>query len=674
MEFKSDWITTKEFFKLEKHNSLHKMFIEDDVVIEHPYKNVHCWFCCSLLAESESEYKINISADDYYKLYVNGSFVAQGPSPSYPYNYSFNSINITEFLSKGNNVIAVHVYYQGLKNRVWHSGDNRMGMICDIVCDGKIQESIIDWKYKYAYEYSGEATGYETQFLENIDFRKKDPEIKLFKGDGWNDAVKDEQHGHTFKDKPDDILQVYTIKPDVIKKLDNGYFLDFGQEIVGTVCFKAKGKQGEKIEILCGEELEKPLSVKFNMRCKCCYHEVCTLSGDIDDFDFYDYKGFRYVNIICDSKTVYEDSICAIVRHRKFDDKKGIIATTDKNIKDIWNLCRNTAKFATQEGFLDCPTREKGQYLGDFTVSGLAHLYITGDREMYKKTLMDFAMSAKICPGIMAVAPGELMQEIADFSLQYPLQIYNYYKFTKDIETVRELFPIVQGLIEHFQQFSREDGLLVGVTDKWNIVDWPVNLRDGYDNELNSPIEKDAIHNVINAFWVGTVITYEKLAGFIGVDVKKLSDKLMESFNRTFYDKKAGLYSDLPVNDYKDTPPHYSLHSNVLPVFYKFNEKESSKTILSMIKKKGLNCGVQFSYFVLKACANLGDYDMEYKLIINKGKHSWNNMLKEGATTVFEAWGKDEKWNTSLCHPWASAPVIAIYEDLCGNFKDIKIT
>ena len=37
---------------------------------------------------------------------------------------------------------------------------------------------------------------------------------------------------------------------------------------------------------------------------------------------------------------------------------------------------------------------------------------------------------------------------------------------------------------------------------------------------------------------------------------------------------------------------------------------------------------------------------------------AWANMLSEGATTCFEAWGKDQKWNTSLFHPWATAPAI----------------
>ncbi len=38
--------------------------------------------------------------------------------------------------------------------------------------------------------------------------------------------------------------------------------------------------------------------------------------------------------------------------------------------------------------------------------------------------------------------------------------------------------------------------------------------------------------------------------------------------------------------------------------------------------------------------------------------------IEEGATTCFEAWGKDQKANTSLCHPWASAPISVIAEDI----------
>jgi hypothetical protein len=72
------------------------------------------------------------------------------------------------------------------------------------------------------------------------------------------------------------------------------------------------------------------------------------------------------------------------------------------------------------------------------------------------------------------------------------------------------------------------------------------------------------------------------------------------------------------------------------------------------------------SYFVLKGLAKYGEYDLVYSLITSDDINSWQTMLKEGATSCFEAWGKDLKWNTSLCHPWASAPIPILIEDIIG--------
>ena len=72
------------------------------------------------------------------------------------------------------------------------------------------------------------------------------------------------------------------------------------------------------------------------------------------------------------------------------------------------------------------------------------------------------------------------------------------------------------------------------------------------------------------------------------------------------------------------------------------------------------------AYFVLKALARNGEYGLMTELTFSEGEHSWGNMLREGATSCWEAWGKDQKWNTSFCHPWASAPIIVMIEDLAG--------
>ena len=78
------------------------------------------------------------------------------------------------------------------------------------------------------------------------------------------------------------------------------------------------------------------------------------------------------------------------------------------------------------------------------------------------------------------------------------------------------------------------------------------------------------------------------------------------------------------------------------------------------------------SFFLLKALGKAGRYEGVYRLLVNEGEHGWVNMLREGADTCFEAWGKEQKWNTSLCHPWASAPISILIEELAGIRPDPK--
>ena len=112
---------------------------------------------------------MRITADDYYKLYINGRYAGQGPAPAYPEYYYYNELDITPYLKKGKNVLAVHLYYQGLVNRVWNSGDGRFGIACEISEIRSITKKsriiIPQWRYKVSSAYSGAVTGYDTQFL-----------------------------------------------------------------------------------------------------------------------------------------------------------------------------------------------------------------------------------------------------------------------------------------------------------------------------------------------------------------------------------------------------------------------------------------------------------------------------------------------------------------------------
>ena len=107
---------------------------------------------------------------------------------------------------------------------------------------------------------------------------------------------------------------------------------------------------------------------------------------------------------------------------------------------------------------------------------------------MLRKCIDQFALTKDICPGLMAVAPGAFMQEIADFSLLWSQLLLTDYAFTGDKGFLRKYYDTARGVVNYFSVYEDESGLLDRVSEKWNLVDWPENLRDGYDFTLSRPV------------------------------------------------------------------------------------------------------------------------------------------------------------------------------------------
>lgn len=621
-------------------------------------ENVHTLFRQKFLITNtdiqESTVYLDISADDYYKLYVNGSFVTQGPANSYYFCYPYQHIDITNYLHEGENLLALHVYYHGKICRSYNSGDYRQGLIAEI-WSGNRQLLGEHWKCTRSTEYSSDhIIAYDTQFNEIIDNRQKitDWKSESYDDSSWEYASlkMDDDHTLVLQEIPN--LEFEQRYPVSIQTLPDGYLLDFGQELTGTFYMQALGKAGDEVQIYYGEELLALNQVRSNMRCNCDYEDKLILAEGLNELDSFDYKCFRYVQLTTQIPIELSD-FRVDYRHYPFGPTVTACPSEDKLVKDIWDICANAVKNCCQEAFLDCPHREKGQYLGDLTITAHSLYCLTGDTRLFKKALQDFANSTVICKGMMAVSPGNFMQEIADFSLLFPYQLLLYYKMTQDKKFLQSMLPVAEGIEAHFDAFQTENGLIENVTDKWNLVDWPQNLRDDYDFALTKPIG-EGCHNVINAFYIGMKQCIEEIKYILNIPHPQKSMKLRTTFQNAFFCKETGLFRD------SLSSTHSALHSNVFACFYNLQPQENQ--IVPFIREKGLCCGVYTTYFLLYALLNMGEKELAYELIVNKSEHSWYQMLQDGATTAFEAWGKDQKWNTSLCHAWASSPIPILME------------
>lgn len=688
------WETIRDFSQLCPRNPYHKEQENVQMDIDTP-RNVHVLARAELTAEKirPPQYFLDISADDYYKLYVNGHYAGEGPAPAYPEYYYYNTVDITPWLTEGKNVLAVHLYYQGLVNRVWNSGDGRFALAAELRAqpagsetkrtgaasdagtdigyrveterreNGTFQKTALHWKYQISHARYGEPVGYDTQYLENFDSRLWDEDWAQpgFDDESWPEMEAATWADYRLRPQPTKMISVDERKPAVVKKMgENRWFVDAGHEVAGGLLVTARGHAGGRVVLTYGEELEeRPEAVRFRMRCNCDYREEWTIADGVSHYEPYGYKGFRYAEIAADAGIEIAD-IRIRVRHYPMDEGLSGLVCSDPYVGRIFEICRRAVMLGTQEGYLDCPTREKGQYLGDAVITSRAQVWLTGKTDMLRKCIDQFAHTQTICPGLMGVAPGSFMQEIADFSLLFPQLLLTDYQFTGDRAFLKSYYPAAKKMLEYFARYERADGLLDGVSEKWNLVDWPENLRDGYEFPLTRPVVARGCHNVINALYVGAIKTVAKVEEILLLPQTCGWERQKRAFVRVFYREDRGLFAD------SEHGTHCSLHANLYPLYFGLAPRGAEDGIARFLAGRGLTCGTMTSYFLLKGLAEAGYHGEVYRLITNTGSNGWVNMLREGASTCFEVWGKEQKWNTSLCHPWSSAPVSLLIEEIAG--------
>jgi len=62
------------------------------------------------LPDKPARFMVRVSADNRYRLLVNGHFVAEGPARSDPMHWRYETIDLAPFLRAGRNVIAATVW------------------------------------------------------------------------------------------------------------------------------------------------------------------------------------------------------------------------------------------------------------------------------------------------------------------------------------------------------------------------------------------------------------------------------------------------------------------------------------------------------------------------------------------------------------------------------------
>lgn len=645
--FIGKWITDSEFYRLEPRNVFHRQLDRVDIDCSE-HRNRHILFRKKFTLDHVGEAKLYITADDYYKVYINDHFVGQGPAPCYHFEYNYNVIDVTDYLGK-ENTIAVHTLYQGLINRVWQSGDRRHGFICDLVVDGEtVLASDESFKVTSHDGFSEMHTvGYATQFMEEYDSRASAVgfERPNYDDSHWEQAKLHECDDHTLREQTSGMLEFERIEPVVHEQIGDNLFVDFGSNYVGYLyaCVKG-GHAGDVITLRFGQELNEDGTVRYMLRCNCKYEERWILADGESVLDQFDYKSFRYAELtVPEGVEIIELNMN--VRHYPFNLKAKMKPeyTENQKLRAIWNLCVHTQKYGVQEVIQDCMEREKGFYVGDGCFTALTNMILTGDDSMVRKLIDDAFASSFITDGLVTCLDCSFMQEIAEYPLILIYLTLWHYRLTEDKAYLASNFPKICNLLDSYRRDYEKDGILSHL-DKWCVVDWPDNFRDGYDVDIREGKVCEQAHVSINSYYIEAIHTANKIAEIIGAEKYRDEKPLMDAFVETFYDPSRRLYKDGAWTD------HVSICGNSFPYgFMQSPDVEFDVNFEKMLKERGV-CAFSFfgSFAAMIGLVRRQKWDLIREMLLDEG--AWLRILREGGTTTYEGWGKDTKKNTSLFH------------------------
>ena len=644
--FSGKWITDSEFASLQPRRVFKKQLEKLDLPCD-DHLNCHILFRRKFNLSAIDKTVIFITADDYYKLYINGRFVSQGPAPAHHYRYNYNEIDITSYLRDGENTVAVHTYYQGLINRVWQSGDNRHGLLLDVVRNGEVILSS-DTSFKTArhtaYKALSITSQHRPQFNEEYDSRAAEVgfEAPDFDDSNWVNAELQQYDDRTLAPQKSSSV-VFERVDGSITKTENGIIVDFGAIYVGYLRMKAHGRAGDTLRIRCGQEISDD-GVRYQLRCNTIYDETWILADGESVLDWYDYKSFRYVEIfIPEGVTVSE--VYLESRHYPFELKHGINPeySHDDKLNAVFELCTNSLKYGIQETIQDCMDREKGFYIGDGCYSTLSHTVITEDDSMMRKLIDDAFAYAHVNPGLVTCLDCSFMQEIAEYPLMLVNLVLWHYRLTGDKDYLAANFPKSTAVLEYYRE-TYEKELLLTDLDRWCVVEWPMEFRDGYDVDITEWQICTEPHVAINAYYIEAINNANKMADILGVPRYRDTKELTDNFIKSFYIPEKHRFRDGIHTE------HTSIVGNVFPFAFGIHpDKEFADSFAEEVRTRKLSTFSMFCTFIaLEGMVRFGRRDLIPELMRDEG--AWLRTIREDGKTTFEGWGRDTKKNASLFH------------------------
>lgn len=586
-----------------------------------------------------------ITAHGMYEAQINGKRVGDcylTPGwTSYNKRLQYQVFDVTNLLSREKNAIGVAVgngWYRGFL--AWENKKDiygkRLALLFQLQItykDGSSEIIISDdsWKSStggivYSEIYHGETY--------DAGAEKKGWSLPGYDDSNWS-GVKEQEYANNnlVATCNEPVKKQETFKPVKIFKTPKGeQVIDFGQNLVGLVMVKAKGKPGDKITIQHAEVLDKAGNFYIeNLRAAKATAQYI-LNNEEKIFEpHFTFFGFRYIKVEGFPGELDPENFTAVALYSAMK-PNGTFTSSNPLI----NQLQHNIQWGQRGNFLDvptdCPQRdERLGWTGDAQAFSRTAAFNFGVNNFFAKWMKDVAAD-QIDGNVPFVVPNVLGEGSggsagwADVATIIPWNMYLAYGDKSILEDQYESMKAWIGFMErNSTNFLWNKGFHFG--------DW-LFYRPFDDNDGRSAVtDKYLIAQCFFSHSTDLVIKAAKVLGKTD-DIAKytaLQKNIKDAFIKEYLTPNGRLVSGT------QTAYVLSLNFDMLPELLR---AQAAERLVDNIKNYGnhLTTGFLGTPYLCHVLSRYGFTDVAYNLLMQESYPSWLYPVKMGATTIWERW------------------------------------
>lgn len=653
------------------------------------------------------KFTIHVSADNKYRLYINGEFIGIGPIRNDIEHWLFDTYDLAPYLKSGKNTIAAKVWNEGAQK-----AEAQISLRTGFIMDGEGEASLVatgkTWKARqdlgYAptpvtvYGYYASGPGEQVQMDKSIkgwyrlelDDHHWPEAIPLFEGvPKTKVGAYGAPNGWMLTPRSTPALEFSSEKSPWIKKVEG---MSLGPGVFGNSkvaigpnrkasilldqtyltnaypTFYFSGGKGTSIKITYAEALYGPERSKGDRndidgkKIIGRYDRIIADGSAVQEFTPLAYRTYRYIQL--DIETQAEE-LTLMGFESTFTgypfQLKASFGSDNQEHQKILEIGWRTARLCAVDSYLDCPYYEQLQYIGDSRIQALVSYFNSGDDRLIKQTIEQISYSQQPEGVTFSRYPSASPQYIPPFSMWYIGMLHDYLRYGSDRDFLKQKINSSRMVIQYFQSMQDEGGSL-GTLPFWSFVDWAEGpgWRDGVP-----PIGKDGKSAILDLQMLLALRYAADLEKYIGVPslgeaYLDAAERLKATIRKDYWSDEAGLFADRTEKDL------FSQHANALAILAGVVHGEEAKSIgqrVFRLDRNMVEATLYFKYYVHQALIQVGMGDQYLSFI-----DVWRKALDMGLTTWAET--SDLEKSRSDSHAWGSSPNIEFYRTILGIDSD----